>query len=99
MDDMQKCEECGCYQVASYNMEYFRQELHFKGCPKIELWNRKVLKKDSLKRRVEEVVGDFENSIAHLKEKIIGVRDIIKDPCLDEVYECRWDCMAVLGGA
>lgn len=78
-----KCPECGCPQ-------FYGQTLHVKTCP---CYGGNRHHKRSLKEIIRERIANCKADIKYNMECIEEIRDCIKDVCLDEIYECRWDCM------
>ena len=82
---MERCPKCGCPQA---RVRGYRREIHYDGCP-TSLSSSKLIKLD-LKRMIK-------SNIEYFKGQLKLWEEAEKDNCLDEVYECRWDCMAKLG--
>jgi len=81
------CGDCGCPLFKGYDTP------HYKGC--VRLTSARVVKTDAKKYLLRDL-ETYKNNIKHYKKKIEEIRDCIKDVCLDEIYECRWDCMSPL---
>ncbi len=85
---MSKCTECGCSHILN-------NDHHYKGCP--ELVKNREPEKVNFKRELESELRSLRETVRYYTDKLTEVRDVIKDTCLDEVYETRWDCSFVQG--
>lgn len=86
---MEKCPDCNCPDVRYSGV-------HFSWCPKLRGRNRWKITKDYLLETLQERLEYYKKRIKEYEKEIIEIQqahDSIKETCLDEVYECRWDCI------
>lgn len=92
---IKKCKECDCPQISNL---YHSFDVHYKNCsiPEERVIGRKrIVPLDEWKERLNKFIEYRKDDIQYLKDQIIEISDCIKNTCLDEVYECRWDCSTV----
>ena len=92
------CIVCGCPQIANYNSVYYHsEELHFKNCKLLKNERYKYANKTSgsFKEKIGELIKGCKEEIVVARQQIKEFTDCLKKTCLDEVYECRWDCCIV----
>ena len=91
---MDKCEECGCLEIDAY-------EYHLAGCSKLkeheESKARAYTKKVDYKELSRDELAYAKNALKRYSGIVNELTEFLKDVCIDEVYECRYDCMPVLG--
>ncbi len=49
-------------------------------------------------KRLKNYVEVCKKNVDYAKEELKEARDCVKNTCLDEVYECRWDGRSVPEG-
>ena len=94
---IEKCEECGCPQLSDLHHSF---GVHYKNCSCANKNKRGRRRKVSLRNwrdQLAKTLKIYRSNVDYAKEQLLEARDCIKNTCLDEVYECRWDCYIVLG--
>lgn len=108
---LDKCEKCGCpvigkndklhYNTCEIYLSYLNddsdrtaiiKEIDLKS----KLVGRKFIINDQIKSYLESI-NSYKEKIKYYKKEIQKVNEGLIHITIDEVYECRWDCLFMLG--
>ena len=84
------CKKCKCPQIGIGLQD--EEQLHFKNCKEYEEGWFNARRKKSLKKLINDQIKYRKQDVKDIKKEIREFADCLTKTCLDEVYECRWDC-------
>lgn len=91
---MDKCEECGCLEIDGY-------EYHLAKCSQLKIHeeeeSRTYIKKVDYEEISHDELAYAKNALKRYNSIVNELTEFLKKVCIDEVYECRYDCMYMLG--